>query len=225
MPPKPQTPNESTLSAYYWVRLGAEVQSRGLPFALRDLSSDTRNQLAGDVHAAVRDRAVLIEFKRDFAGWTSEQTKRQYAPIMARIKEDLVAVSKAAHWFAWGNIGAEPGGEPIKFAPYVTLVDRDQESITRETRSLSAYVQSQCTPLTPEEPVGADLRSYAGYVKRITDAARGSAASESSTVLLWAVWGPDGALDIGSVGTWGDLRPMLSLPGSPVARFLRALRQ
>lgn len=217
---KLQLPNESTLSAYYWIRLGAEIQSRGLPLALRDLSSDTRNQIGGDIHAAVGDRAVLIEFKRDLAGWSSEETKKQYTPIKSRITRDaLETVSKAAHWFAWGNIGAGAGEGPIQFAPYVNLGSGDEGTIGG-VRSLSAYVQSQCTPLDREDPVGADLKTYADYVKRITEAARGSNAFGSPTVLLWAVWRRDGELDVGSVGTWEDLIPALSLPGSALAKFL-----
>jgi hypothetical protein len=205
--------NESTFSAYYHIRLGAKIVAEAAAIQVDDRTSNTRNQLGGDVQVAVRDRAVLIEFKRSLQLWRTEVTKDQYKDIMQYAnRKDNRSNSRMVHWFAWGNHRASNANDMICLAPYVALASEDAEELQRASISLGEFLRRQFL-VDPEKgkEVGASFDVYRTYVKAICDAAKGDASGsaergDAPPVLIWVVFDEQGNVEAGTVTGWSPLR-------------------
>lgn len=162
-------PYEATFVAHFHLRLGIELERAatgagtavGLPVdeeeviagtgpespvpltaSTIDMGGTRHDASMGDLITTVRDRGVLLEFKRDLDGWATEKDKKHKEAVLAKLGDGpLAGVSRAAHWFAYGTGPWRGTHVDLYFTPYLQLRE-GRATVQSAAIGLNGYLRS-----------------------------------------------------------------------------------
>jgi hypothetical protein len=160
--------------------------------------SGKSDEVFADAVASVRDRGIIIEFKRSLDKWFTEETKDIKKNVLAWItgrkyendkwqevegevpRTSIEKRSRKTHWFAYGaNVDDGPQHGPqqleIRFSAYANLVDGPEE-VAKKARKLKTFLKAFVGAR-----IGVPLRNLSRYVEDVRNNGGAANASSAST--------------------------------------------
>lgn len=190
-----------------------------LPASVSSLQRTRKDTELGDVLTFVKDWGVLIEFKRDLAGWRDEVAKAHKKAVLDGVAELPTAGElRSAHWFAYGAHTWDVENPDFRFAPYLSLKDalnqQGPDAIKAGSVSLEAFLRSLRGRGSPESTpaVGLALEpflAYLGLVQALSSASAGGASTGDDVAGMLVAFDADGRLLLVAFRSLTQLRDRL----------------